>query len=113
MRILHLLASNKFSGAEHIAVDIIRALQEKYELVYVSPTGEIKEFLGQEKIRYIPLNELSYLEVYRVIKDYKPDIIHAHDYRASCIAAFCCYGRRFWVGVVRISACCEKNDKNG
>ena len=88
MKILHLLASNKFSGAEHIAVDIIRALQEKYELVYVSPTGEIKEFLGQEKIRYIPLNELSYLEVYRVIKDYKPDIIHAHDYRASCIAAF-------------------------
>lgn len=88
MRILHLLASNKFSGAEHIAVDIIRALQGTHDLVYVSPIGEIEGLLEQEKINYIPLNKLSYLEVYRVIKIYKPDIIHAHDYRASCIAAF-------------------------
>jgi len=88
MKILHLLASNKFSGAEHIAVDIIRALQEKHKLVYVSPTGEIEEFLKKEKISYISLNKLSYLEVYGVIKNYKPDIIHAHDYRASCIAVF-------------------------
>lgn len=88
MKILHLLASDKFSGAEHVVLDIIKGLSNRHQLIYVSPNGDIERVLEENNIKCILLKKMSYFEIYNVIRQYKPDVIHAHDYRASCIAAF-------------------------
>lgn len=87
MKILHLLASNGYSGAEHVVIDIIKNLQDRHSFVYVSPDGPIAQVLAERKITFVAIKSFGYIEIYDVIRRYKPDIIHAHDYRASCIAA--------------------------
>ena len=86
-KVLHLLSSNVYSGAENVACTIINnSDKDKYEMVYCSPNGKILEQLKEKNIDYIPLVKLSYSEVKRTIKDYKPNIIHAHDNKATVIA---------------------------
>ena len=87
---MHLLSSNKFAGAEHIAADIIQhfmSLDKNIEIVYVSPMGEIEQSLQMRNIPYVPLKSFSFFEVYKAVRAFAPDIIHAHDYKASCLAA--------------------------
>lgn len=88
MRILHVLNTNKFSGAENVAITIINKMNKNNEIVYVSPNGKIKEKLKENKIQYEPIKKMSISEIRRIYKKYKPDIIHAHDFRASIIVAF-------------------------
>lgn len=87
MRVMHLLASNKFSGAENVVCQIIKNVKG-CDCVYVSPQGPIAERLKEEGIEFFPLEKLSAKEVKRAIKTIKPSIIHAHDFRASVISAF-------------------------
>ncbi len=88
MRILHVLNSSSFSGAENVAITIIKQLEKdsNYECYYVSPKGPIEERLREENVKYIPIEKLCNKELKRVIKEYKPDVIHAHDFRASLIS---------------------------
>lgn len=86
-RILHLLASNSYSGAENIVIDIIFNLGNKYEMAYASSYGDIANVLNQKKIKYIPLENFSVLDIKKVIEIWKPDIIHAHDFRASIMSS--------------------------
>ena len=89
MRVLHLLASNKFSGAENVAMQIIDGMiRLGIESAYCSPNGEIKDKIFEKKIIYFPLKKLNVRNLKKIIKLYKPDIIHAHDVRASVIATF-------------------------
>lgn len=91
MKILHLLQSAQFSGAENVACQIIGMFNEfGIRMAYCSTDGSIKEELRRRNIEYYPLKKLSISEVKRVIKEYNPDVIHAHDMRASFIAAVCC-----------------------
>lgn len=87
-KVLHLLSSNKFSGAENVACTIIDNMKEKYEMVYCSPDGEIKETLNDRNIRYIPITTLNIKQIGKVVKKFKPDIIHAHDFKATFYATF-------------------------
>ena len=87
-RIIHLMSTDDYSGAEKVAIDIIKGLKEDYDLIYVTRKGKINEILEKNNIKYINIKKLSIREVRRIVKEYKPDIIHAHDYRASLIAAF-------------------------
>ena len=82
-RILHLLSSNSFSGAENIACTIINSLDDKYVMAYCSPNGDINKILANKNITYYPLKKLSLFEIRRVVKEFKPDVIHAHDFKAS------------------------------
>lgn len=86
-KVLHLLASNQFSGAEKVVCTIIESMKEKYDMFYCSPEGNIKEYLEEKNICYIPIKKLSLRDVKNVIRVYKPDIIHAHDFKASFICA--------------------------
>lgn len=88
MRVLHLLTTNKISGAETVSINIINHCKNEYECIYCSPTGEIKENLKNEGILFYPLNSFTLREVKKAIKKTNPDIIHAHDIRASVYAAF-------------------------
>lgn len=87
-KVLHLLESNRFSGAENVASQIIELYFDdpKYEMAYCSTDGPIRETIEGKNIPFFGMNYISFKEVNRVIKEYKPDIIHAHDMRASVIA---------------------------
>ncbi|MBQ3016481.1 MAG: glycosyltransferase [Clostridia bacterium] len=92
MKILHLLQSDKFSGAENVVSQIIGVFKDTpdIEMVYCSRDGQIREALAERDINFAPINALNIKEVKRVIREQKPDIIHAHDMNASFIAACAC-----------------------
>lgn len=92
MKVLHLLQSNQFSGAENVVCQIISMMKNEpdMEMVYCSRDGQIAEALDERNIPFAPIKELSVKEVKRVIKEQNPDIIHAHDMRASFYAALAC-----------------------
>lgn len=92
MKILHILNTNKFSGAENVVCQIIGMFknEQDYNMVYCSLDGPIRETLKNKNIQFEPISKMSISEIKRVIKKVKPDIIHAHDMRASLFAALSC-----------------------
>ena len=91
-RVLHILASNKYSGAENVACTIIKNLSDKYDFAYCSPRGPIEDILEKRNITFLPLKKLTYKNLKKAISSYHPDIIHAHDFKAS-LAASCFSGQ--------------------
>lgn len=89
IKILHILQSSSFSGAENLVCQIINmfSTSNKYEMVYCSPEGPIRDALKDRNIKYLALSNLSLSEITRAIKEYKPDIIHAHDGTAIIMSA--------------------------
>src|SRR5574344_1972542 len=85
LRVLHLLSSNKYSGAENVVCTIIKAFENEIDMCYCSPDGPISDILKDKNIYYIPLEKFNRKSLKKVIKEYNPDIIHAHDYRASLL----------------------------
>lgn len=84
MRILHILNTSSFSGAENVVCQIIKMFEQSdIEMAYCSQDGEIRDVLQSLNIKFYPINEMSKCEINRVIDLYQPDIIHAHDMRAS------------------------------
>lgn len=86
-KVLHLLSSNKYSGAENVACTIIEN-DKSYDMYYCSPNGEIKNELKKRKIKYIQLKHFTPFSVKKICKKYNIDIIHAHDFKASFLASF-------------------------
>ena len=84
MRVMHLLASDKFSGAENVACQIIKMFDGSgVEMVYVSPHGEIERNLKEKAVPFFGLDALNKKQLEKAIEKFKPDVIHAHDMRAS------------------------------
>ena len=91
MKVLHLLQSHHFSGAENVVCQIIAMMRgSDVEAAYSSQDGPIREALEERSIPFYPMTSLSVSEVKRVIKEVQPDVIHAHDMRASFVAALAC-----------------------
>lgn len=92
MKILHVLYSERFSGAENVVCQIIGMFRDNpdVEMIYCSPDGPIREALAQRKITYEPIEALNVAELRRVIDKTSPDVIHAHDMRASFVASRAC-----------------------
>ncbi len=61
--------------------------EDDVEMAYCSRDGQIRDALSEADIDFYPLRKLSVSEVRRVIKTYKPDIVHAHDAAASVVAS--------------------------
>jgi len=57
------------------------------EMVYCSRDGQIREALSERGVSFAPISDLTVKEIKRVIREQQPDLIHAHDMRASFIAA--------------------------
>lgn len=89
MRVLHVLQSNRFSGAENVVCQIITSMRADSDIdfIYCSRDGQIREALAERNITFAPLKEISRDEIKRVIDEVKPDVIHAHDRSASMVAA--------------------------
>ena len=92
MTILHVLYSNRFSGAENVVCQIIEMFRESPDvrMVYCSPDGQIREALEERGVEFAPISELSRAELRRVIAEVRPDVVHAHDMRASFVSALAC-----------------------
>ncbi len=88
MKVVHILNSDKFSGAERVAILIIHCLyQQGIDAYYVSPRGDIEKRLKEENIKYYPVDKMSPANMRKMQKDLQPDIVHAHDYTTSVICA--------------------------
>ena len=84
------VSSNMFSGLENVAFTIINNLKNNFNFVYVTQNGPIIEFLKEYKINYYIIDKMNVYSINKMIKDINPDIIHAHDYRASFICSISC-----------------------
>lgn len=87
MKILHILNSNAYSGAENVAISIIEALRENMEFIYMSPCGTIQEVLKERNIEYFSVPKLNVANIKKAIQYYQPDVIHAHDFTAGTLTA--------------------------
>lgn len=92
MKVLHILNSNRFSGAENVVCQIINLFKNDndVEMLYVSPDGPIRESLKERNIDFVALPKMSVSAVRKMIKTEKPDIVYAHDMKASVCAALAC-----------------------
>ncbi len=93
MKVMHVLNSRIYSGAEKVVCQIIKAFRGDpgMEMVYCSPDSDIvRQMLAEQDVTFLPLAEMSTQELKRVIREQKPDLIHAHDMRASFFSALCC-----------------------
>jgi len=87
MKIIHVLNTGSYSGAEKVAITIINKMKQKNDIVYVALEGSIRNYLEESKIKFEPIKKVSIKEIRKVIKKYNPDIIHAHDFTTSVICA--------------------------
>lgn len=89
MKIMHLLNSNKYSGAENVVCQIMEMFRndEDMEMIYVSPYGPIEQSLKNRNILYHGLNNFTVNDIRGAIAEINPDVIHAHDVTASVMAS--------------------------
>jgi len=93
MKVMHVLNSRIYSGAEKVVCQIIKSFRENddVEMVYCSPDSDIvRQMLAEQGVTFLPMETMSTKELGRVIREQKPDLIHAHDMRASFFSALCC-----------------------
>lgn len=93
MKVMHVLNSRIYSGAEKVVCQIIKSFRpvEGVEMVYCSPDSEIvRQMLEEQAVTYLPMETMSVKELSRVIREQNPDVIHAHDMRAGFFSALCC-----------------------
>ena len=91
MKVMHVLNSRIYSGAEKVVCQIIHAFQGEIEMVYCSPESDIvRKMVEGQGVTYLPMKTMSVSELSRVIREQKPDLIHAHDMRAGFFSALCC-----------------------
>ena len=89
-KVLHVLSDVFFSGAENMVCQIVDMFRGEYDMVYVSPDGPIRQALEARRVTYRPIAAVTPKEIRRVMAEEKPDIVHAHDMKASFAAALAC-----------------------
>lgn len=93
LKVMHVLNTGGYSGAENVVITIINNTKDEVDSVYVSPDGTIKSILDKENIMFHPIDGtvLNIFSLLKALKEIKPDIVHAHDFTASilCFLTFC------------------------
>lgn len=91
MRVLHLLYSTIYTGAEKVAAQIIRSFDGEAQMAYCSlEDPQVRKILEDQGITCLSFPELTPWHLGKIIRDYRPDVIHAHDMRTGFVAALCC-----------------------
>lgn len=106
IKVLHVLKSDRYAGAENAAIAICSNLKETYEIAYASKDGEIGWHVRKAGIQFYPMKRFSFGEIKRVLEEFCPDVIHAHDFSASVFCSVlkkdCClishlHNNPFWI----------------
>lgn len=92
VKVLHLLQTDRFSGAENVACQIVDMMHAypQYEMVYCSPDGQIRQALQERGVTFVPVEKWSVSGLRKLFREQKPDVIHAHDRNATFLAAMVC-----------------------
>lgn len=95
MKIIHILQSSYFSGAENVVCQIIKMFKSdlQYSMTYVSRGGEIESILKQMDIPFYKLENFDLKSIHKAINILKPDIIHVHDISASVLVSIASLGK--------------------
>ena len=88
-KVIFVVNTDSYSGAEAVNIKIIENLKDKYDFYYACPSGKINEYLEERNIKHINIKKVSMREIKRIVKEYKPDVLHATDFTASCVCASC------------------------
>lgn len=83
MKILHILGTDRLSGAENVHLDILRALKDEDEVYYASPDGPIRESVEAAGVNFIPCDTDDVAELKKLYKEISPDVVDACDPRMS------------------------------
>ena len=83
MKIVHVLGTDRLSGAENVHLGILRSLKEGNEVVYASPDGPIRESVEAAGVRFLPCDTDDVSVLKRLYKDERPDVVHSCDPRIS------------------------------
>lgn len=83
-KVVHVTMSGSYGGAENVIFSIIKGLKDKIEFLYLSPRGNIEEFIKERDIKYIPL---SLKNLRKDLKEIQSGVIHGHDFMASVLVA--------------------------
>jgi hypothetical protein len=83
MKVLHVSKSSTYSGMENVAINIINAMPEDIESVYLTATGSVETKLLENDITYIGVEKVDEQAIKEAIDEVKPDIIHAYEYDCS------------------------------
>ena len=71
-KVLHVLQSSKYSGAENVACTIIKMFNQASDNIiffYTSPNGKIKDVLNKKNIKYLPMEKLTYFKLKKIINE--------------------------------------------
>lgn len=91
MRVLHVLYSTIYTGAEKVAAQIIQSFAGKVEMAYCSlEDAQVRKIVEEQGITFLSFPELTPHHLGEIIREFQPDVIHAHDMRTSFVAALCC-----------------------
>lgn len=86
-RVLHLISTSQFSGAENVACQIIKMFSDQnYDCLYCSEKGTNQDSLDGLGIPVLYIEKFTRKYITKAVKFFKPDIIHAHDVRSSVLA---------------------------
>lgn len=96
MKILYIITKSNWGGAQRHVFDLSTAMKEKGHDVWVALGGEglLKKKLEEAGIYTFPINTLgrdvslnrdtaSFREIYSIIKNKRPDIVHLHSPKAA------------------------------
>lgn len=87
IKVLHILKSSIYSGAENVVCTIISNMPDNFECLYMSAKGQIEYKLNELAIPHVCVDVVDVLAIREMIISFAPDIIHAHDFSASFMAA--------------------------
>ena len=83
MKILHVLGTDRLSGAENVHLDILKALKDGNEVVYCSPDGPIRRHVEEAGVRFLPCDTEDPSAIRETYEKERPDVVHACDPRMS------------------------------
>ena len=96
LKVLHLISTSLFSGAENVECQIINLFKDEssYDMRYCAVIGKNKEALEIRKIPVLKLDKFNIHDIKKAIKEYNPDIIHAHDPKSTIASVISSRGKK-------------------
>ena len=88
LRVMHLISTDVFSGAENVACQIINLFKDNQECImtYCTVIGKNEEALKCRGINTTELDRFNLKSIKKAYSSFKPNIIQAHDPKATIAA---------------------------
>lgn len=87
VKVLHILNTGSFSGAENVVITIINNMAKFVDAIYLSPDGSIRNHLEENNISFYPIEKLTVSNLKKAINTINPDLLHAHDFTAGIVSS--------------------------